>query len=363
LAAVTEAAMTDSVNPPASIGPLVSPLEPLRHGLGNAATGGVWRVRGTKAAAVLKIARPPHPERAHMAWPTSDDPVHWNYWKRELRAYETGFAATVYGDAGIGVPEVLGTVERVDGGVELWLEAIDGIAGFDWPVPRLGRFAYELGVGQARWVGRTPEHAWLSHRWLSQYLRDGPGRSVRFPAGAWDSAPARVWPTPVRTGLRRLWAERDRALAAAESFERTVCHLDVWPSNLIDANGRSVLLDWSFAGVGAVGEDVANLVVDSFTDGLMDMALLPQIAHSCVESYIDGLRDGGWTGQEDQVRRAVAACGAAKYCWLGPEFLGRAMRDDSGRTSYGRDACAGDAVRRLSPLVALIAEWADSLLG
>ena len=32
---------------------------PLRHGLGNAATGGIWRVRGTAGSAILKVARLP----------------------------------------------------------------------------------------------------------------------------------------------------------------------------------------------------------------------------------------------------------------------------------------------------------------
>ena len=32
-------------------------VEPLRHGLGNAATGGICRVRGTAGSAILKVAR------------------------------------------------------------------------------------------------------------------------------------------------------------------------------------------------------------------------------------------------------------------------------------------------------------------
>jgi hypothetical protein len=46
---------------------------------------------------------------------------------------------------------------RADGGVELWLADVGGTAGWDWPVPRLARFAYELGAAQARWAGRVPD--------------------------------------------------------------------------------------------------------------------------------------------------------------------------------------------------------------
>jgi hypothetical protein len=75
----------------------------------------------------------------------------------------------------------------------------------------------------------------------------------------------------------------------------------------------SVLLDWSVTGDGAVAEDVTNLIVDSFTDGLMDVAVLPELADRATDGYISGLRDGGWSGSADSVRTAIAGCGAAKY--------------------------------------------------
>jgi hypothetical protein len=95
-----------------------------------------------------------------------------------------------------------------------------------------------------------------------------------------------------------------------------------WPANLIDRDGVSVLLDWSFTGDGAVGEDLSNLIIDSCADGLMDVALLPEIAARATDGYLSGLRDGGWTGSPDAVRATVAA-------------------------------------RRVLPIVTLIADWAD----
>jgi hypothetical protein len=309
--------------------------EPLRHGLANAATNGIWRVRGTAGSAVLKVARLPTAADPPKAWRTSDDPAHWNYWRREALAYQTHLAATVYADAGITAPALIQTTTR------------------------LARFAYELGAAQARWAGRLPDTPWLSRRWLAQYQAEAVGPMVVIEAADWEHPSIAGWPAPVRRQLRQLWADRDRMVAITEAAERTLCHLDVWPANLVDDAGTSVLLDWSFTGAGALGEDAANLIVDSFTDGLMDPALLPELAASAIDGYISGLRDGGWSGSADSVRTAIAACGAAKYSWFAPAFIGRAIRDDLGPRSYGQDASAAVAVRRLTGLVTLIADWAQ----
>ncbi len=348
---------------PCAVGDTVLAAEPLRHGLANAATGGIWRVRGPAGSAILKVARLPDQAEPPKAWRTSDEPVHWNYWRREWLAYETGLAGTAYAAEGIAAATVLEAKARPDRGVELWLADVGGAGGFDWTVPRLARFARELGAAQARWAGRVPDIPWLSRRWLTQYLAEGPGAMVSIEAADWDHPAVAAWPPEVRRRLQRLWADRELMVTLTRLADRTLCHLDVWPANLVDDAGASVLLDWSFAGEGAIGEDVANLVVDSFTDGLMDVALLPELAETAIDGYIGGLRDGGWSGSADKVRGTIAASGAAKYSWFGPVLVGRAIRDDLGRRSYGRDTSAAAAVRRLTGLVTLISEWAQACYG
>jgi hypothetical protein len=345
---------------PSAVGDVVLAAEPLRHGLGNAATSGIWRIHGPAGSAVLKVARLPAANQAPKAWPTSDDPAHWNYWRRESLAYETGLPATALAGGGITAAPLLETRARADGGVELWLADVGGTAGFDWNVPRLARFARELGVAQARWAGRVPDTPWLSRRWLAQYLAEGPGRMVAVEAADWDHPNLAAWPVRLKRRLKRLWDDRDRLVAAAEAIERTLCHLDVWPANLVDDAGTSVLLDWAFTGDGAIGEDVANLIVDSFTDGLMDVAKLPELAESATDGYIAGLRDGGWSGSPDTVRTAIATCGAAKYSWFGPVIAARAIRGTIGNASYGQDTSATSAARRLTPLVTMLATWSQA---
>jgi hypothetical protein len=357
---------------PPAVGDTVLSAEVLRHNVKNAATGGIWRVQGNAGSAILKVARPPAGYRggaaagavaAPTAWPTSDEPSHWNYWRREALAYETGLAATAYGDAGVCGPSLLAARERDDGCVELWLADVGGTGGFGWPVARLGRFAAELGAGQARWAGRVPASGWLSRRWLAGYLTEGMSARVTIRATDWDHPGVAAWPGRVRHQLRALWVGQRRVLAMAQASERTLCHLDAWPANLIDDGGRSVLLDWAFAGAGALGEDPANLILDSFADGLMDAALLPEVTQSVTDGYLAGLRDGGWAGSADAVRAAIAACGAAKYSWFAPAVIRNAVRGDAGRSSYRQDTSAQAQVERLTGLVTLIAEWAAAALA
>lgn len=225
----------------------------------------------------------------------------------------------------------------------------------------LARFAYELGVGQARWVERVPTSGWLSRRWLAQYLAEGPTAAVDVQDRDWEHPRVAEWPARVRQDLRRLWVERTRLLAAVEAAERTLCHLDVWPANLIDGQGRSVLLDWSFAGEGAVGEDTGSLILHSFTDGLMDAMVLPEVVDVTTDGYLKGLRDGGWSGSEDRVRTAIAVSGAVKYNWFGPAVLARAIRDVVDSSVYNRDSSAESAVHRVTGLVTLIADWSRAV--
>jgi hypothetical protein len=237
----------------------------LTHNAGNQATGGIWRVQGPAGSAVVKLATAG--DGAAAAWATSDRSDHWNYWRHEALAYQTGFDHTVYAGAGLGAPRLLAAVEPGPGVVALWLEDVEGLAGPRWPVARLAEFAGRLGRAQAAWARRSLAHPWLSRRWLRQYVASKP---IAEPV-PWDHPrAAAAWPVELRDGLRRLWNRRAELLDLAEALPQTTCHLDVWPMNLIARGGpgaEAVLLDWAFAGAGAIGEDVANLIVDSVADG------------------------------------------------------------------------------------------------
>ncbi|MET8835642.1 phosphotransferase [Micromonospora sp. NPDC004540] len=238
------------------------PADALTHNPLNGVTGGIWRTRRDGRPAVLKLITPPGGDAGPAHWAASAEPGHWNYWRREVEAYRSGLATTAWASAGLAGPAVLAVEERPDGPVALWLAEADGQPGTDGTVGDFAELARRLGVAHADWLGRTGElsrYDWLARDWLRDYTLSRP---VTEPV-AWDHpAAVAAWPTPLRAALRRLWERRRELLAATDRLPRTLCHHDVWPTNLVLSDGGPVLLDWSFVGPGPIGEDAANLVLE-----------------------------------------------------------------------------------------------------
>lgn len=189
----------------------------------------------------------------------------------------------------------------------------------------LAAAAHALGGAQGR--PAQPDEPWLSRGFLRSYSGT---RAVRWPLLQDDDA----WTEPLvaehfgpelRQGLVALHERRERLLGVVEALPRTICHLDVWPNNLIRRpEGEVVLLDWAFTGDGALGEDVGNLVPDSVFDGLLARDRLDELDAAVTAAYLAGLREAGWRGEERLVRLAICAS-AVKYRWLVVLDLERAV--------------------------------------
>jgi hypothetical protein len=327
-------------------------FETLTHNAFNAATGGIWRVRGgASGPRVLKIAQPGTADPT-LVWGTSEDPAHWNYWQREPLAYRSGLIASAYADAGLRGPRLLDAVDRPDGSIALWLEDVSGEPGATWTSDELRSFCRRLGTAQATWCGRPSPYRWLSKRWLHQYAERRP---LTAPTD-WDHPVlATAWPADLRDGLARLAANRDALLAVADRVPRTLAHLDVWPMNLIGTAGGPVLLDWAFVGDGAIGEDISNLIVDSVADGLVPVSRLANVADVAIDGYLAGI---GGALDAATVRRGVYATGAAKYAAFGPSIARTVAADQRvGSASYDVGGSLTELLERWRPMLTLLVDW------
>ena len=256
----------------------------------------------------------------------SNSPRHWNYWLREALAYSHGLADS-FAPSGLSAPACIGVDVTADDAV-LALAFVDGVGGEHWAIDDYAAAALALGRAQAPYLcGQPlPAHAWLTARFLREYTTDKPvDWSLLDDDRAWDQPLVRdCFPAALRAAAIELHRQRDRLFEIAEGLPTTLCHLDFWSKNLIRRpDGTFVLLDWAFVGIGAVGEDIGNLVPDAAFDHFVPSADLPALDKAVFDGYVDGLAAGGWTADPRIVRLGVLAS-AVKYDWLTPLMLANA---------------------------------------
>lgn len=290
------------------------------------ATVGLFRVSGDRWSVVLKLVG--LDREGHPNWRAGEQPDHWYYWRREPLAYQSGLLASFTG--GLRAPRCYIVAERPDGSVALWLEDLQALTpATAWPLARHRLAARHLGQAQGEFaVSRPlPDRAWLSRDWLRAYLaqRDADIALLEDPA---------AWATPLAEHyLRREWAgpllamrrDQESFVQALERMPRTVCHLDLHPANLFGRNDQTVLIDWSFVGLGALGEDAGNLVPDAVLDFHVRPEDIASLYDLVRQGYLEGLRDAGWPGSDAAVDLAMRATIAAKYAWIAPAMLRAAL--------------------------------------
>ena len=307
------------------------------------ATIGIWRVRGAGWSVVLKVVgRGPG---RHPNWRAGAGVDHWYYWRREADAYESGLLSSLTG--GLRAPACYLVAERADGSVALWLEDLAPLSpATGWAPERYRMAARHLGRAQGAFASGTqplPDAPWLSRNWLRAYLHP---RDVDMglleESRAWDTELARRWlPAELGPALAALRASQEEFLGALDATPRTLCHLDLHPANLfgdpapagMGAGDATVLIDWSFVGIGATGEDAGNLVPDAVLDFHVGPGDIDGLYQAVAAGYLAGLRDAGWDGPPELVELAMRAAIAAKYAWIAPAMLRAALE---GRETLNR---------------------------
>jgi hypothetical protein len=252
----------------------------------------------------------------------------------------------VYGGSGVEAPHLIALFRRSNGTVALWLEDVEGLPGGRWTIEQFASLGRCLGRAQgALAVHGVPDFPWLSRGFLRDYTTSrGVDRSVLDSEEAWDHPVVRQYvPAMLRVEGPRLVAEREQFFDVMERLPRTLCHLDVWPNNLVARpDGRSVLFDWAFAGDGALGEDIGNLIPDSVFDLFLPARLLPDLEAAVYDAYVEGLREAGWKGDQRLVRLGMCAS-AVKYEWLLPHMLMGA--GDAQQLDYGGEGTVAPEIR------------------
>lgn len=310
-------------------------LDPVRRALGSAtaeigdwrcqpipyrgavpSSGGLYRIsgighdRGTSVSwsLVLKIAQ---------AGTGTTNPADPYYWKREPLVYQSGLLNDL--PSTLAAPRCFGVMDYTSDTNWLWLEEVADDCGLHWPLPCYATAARHLGHFNGSYLAGQPlpSHPCLSQGWLAAWIAfcaPAVDHVARVPD---DPLVRQAYPGLSWTRFLHLWGARGTLLADLARLPQTFCHLDAMRSNLFvrrinDAADQIVAIDWAFAGMGALGEDLAALVAGSifFED---EQAAAQDIDELTFAAYIEGLRDVGWRGDPEAVRFAYTASVALRY--------------------------------------------------
>jgi hypothetical protein len=305
------------------LGERVESIETLAHSGRMTATRSVCRVTSKSRRAIVKVVA--------RRFPGVDDPHDPYFAPREPLLYELGLPEA-YTEAGIRLPALLGDFDRGDA-VALWIEDARGTTSGALAPRNYERVARRLARAHA---AAAPSDAipWCRN-FLPTYLTiwDDVGWERIFDDDAWEQPLIREYYAPHRRALVSLCADRHKMLGWADSLPQTICHHDVWINNVFDNDEHTVLIDWAFAGWGALGCDPGNLVTDSCGDLLLPPSLLPELDAAATAGYRAGLEDAGRAADFDAARLGMCLM-AAKWSWLTPHMLRLAA--DEQHAVYGK---------------------------
>jgi len=260
--------------------------------------------------------------------PFRTDPTYWNYHRREILAYQSGLLNDLPG--GFLAPRCLGIAEYADGVCWLWLEDLMDPASRRWSLAEYGLAARHLGRFNGAYAAGhpLPSVPWLSQHWLRGWLAE-------YERGCLDTLKLisdkpfwkhplliSAFPRSIADDVLRLWDNHEALLSVLDQLPRTFCHMDAYRPNLFirrDAHGmdQTVAIDWVFAGIGGIGEEIANLLAASLIWFEHDAAEAGNLDTAIFTGYLNGLREAGWQGDLRVARLGYTVACALRWGVVG----------------------------------------------
>lgn len=257
------------------------------------------------------------------------DPQGLHYWQREALAYQSGLLAGL--PCGITAPRCYNATQESAGEIWLWLEEVQDAVGKPWPLEHHRQVASCLGCANGVYLSGhpLPGEPWLTRGWLRKYVENAAPIVQKLPELRKVPLFQRTFPRLADDFLLAAWERRGQFLQAIERLPQTFCHLDAFSGNLFwrpdrGGQGQLVAVDWAFAGIAALGEELAPLVIMSATPENS-----AQLYETCLEGYLAGLGESGWHGDPDLVRFSSQAALFYRYVFgaiLGEGWL--ALQDE-----------------------------------
>jgi hypothetical protein len=245
----------------------------------------------------------------------SNEITGWDYWKREILAYESGLLEDL--PAGLRAPHCYGITEHPGPEYWVWLEDLGDELDAAWSLEQCGQAARFLGRFNGVYLAGKPLPTlpWLSQGRVREWLDGVAPVAEELECRRDEPVVRRLLGGGRLARTLELWSERERLLAGLDRLPRCLCHHDAFCRNLMLRRGSDgqeglVGIDWAMVGTGAVGEEIAPMVGVSLQFMEVDIKYAQELDRRVLEGYLAGLRDAGWQGDARLVRFGYAAATA-----------------------------------------------------
>jgi hypothetical protein len=278
---------------------------------------GIYRFRGTAQTQTGTTPWSLIIKATGSALTGSQEPSAFDYWKREVLVYQSGLLDNLPGD--LVTPRCLEIGTYPGEEYWLWLEDVTDLEDEVWPFEHYGQVARHLGHFNGAYAAPNamPEVPWLSAGDFRQRLAMAEPGVAQLPELSRHPFFRELLPGNCTERMLHLWKARERLLHVRRQLPLTFCHHDAFRRNLLtqrDPDGRqkTVLIDWSRAGTGVMGEELVPLFATSLKFIPVDRDRSPELDAAIFTNYIDGLRESGWRGDPELVRFGFTATAALK---------------------------------------------------
>ena len=317
---------------------------------------GIYRFKGTAQILDKRVPWSLILKAIGSASKGSQEPSDWSYWKREALVFQSDLLDDLSGN--LVAPHCFGVDEYPGQEFWIWLEDIPEQEA-NWSLERYGLAARHLGQFNGPYfMGRSlPEAPWFSTGRIRSYLARAKPIILDLPQISKHPLAQRWLTRDSVERILQLWTEQDRLLQVFDRLPKSLCHLDAFRSNLlarprIDDQEQTVAIDWSLAGIGTIGEEIAPLFVQSLQYFEVEMDQMRRLDNLVFEGYLAGLRDVGWQGNPQMARFGYTAT-LALYKGVGfvGFFLSMVLNDEGIRQSLEKSLGY--------PFEYIFEQWAD----
>jgi len=279
------------------------------------------------------------------------EPRGWAHWQREILAFQSGFLEQL--PPGVRAPHFYGVMEN-ENGAWVWIEHIQETTGKQWSLDYFRRTARQLGRFQGAYLSGTPL---ADHPWLSQSFFRTVWGAEDFWLGFMNPASEEnAWKSPIvqrgfddrqKSRVLQLLSEREHFFDVNDLLPQVLCHYDahrrnfMWSRSSQTGEEELIGVDWAFIGIGALGNDLGQLVGTSMYFFDYDPTEAETLETALLDGYLAGIADNGVTVDTRLVRLGYLI---SLSFWMGAMLPGWAavmLPSDSGinvQAMYGRSS-------------------------